>query len=113
MDPHKPVIEEIDLAKLLRRAARTNSQIFEQMVTGTLKDLAEQGMDISISADARAELGRKCLADLSNGGRGIRNQVEAHLINPLARALFDQNASSGQRFVVQAIREDSVVLSQA
>jgi energy-coupling factor transporter ATP-binding protein EcfA2 len=88
-------------------------QIFEQMVTGTLKDLVEQGMDISISADARAELGRKCLADLSNGGRGIRNQVEARLINPLARALFDQNASSGQRFVVQAIGEDSVVLTPA
>ncbi len=89
------------------------AQIFAQMVTGTLKDLAEQGMDISISADARAELGRKCLADLSNGGRGIRNQVEAHLINPLARALFDQNAASGQRFVVQALGEDSVVLAPA
>jgi hypothetical protein len=25
---------------------------------------------------------------LSNGGRGIRNKVEAHLVNPLARALF-------------------------
>jgi hypothetical protein len=35
------------------------------------------------------------------------------LINPLARALFDQSASSGQRFVVQAIGEGSVSLESA
>ncbi len=36
-----------------------------------------------------------CLADLSNGGRGVRNQLEAHLVNPLARALFEQDAMMG------------------
>jgi energy-coupling factor transporter ATP-binding protein EcfA2 len=87
------------------------TQIFDQMVTSTLRDLGEQGLDISISADARADLGLKCLADLSNGGRGIRNQVEAHLINPLARTLFDQNAAPGQKFAVGGIGEDSVVLT--
>ena len=44
-----------------------------------------------------------CLADLSNGGRGIRNQVEAHLINPLSRALFDADAQTGRRYEVQEI----------
>ena len=31
---------------------------------------------------------RSCTSDLSNGGRGIRNMLEAHLVNPLARTLF-------------------------
>jgi hypothetical protein len=29
-----------------------------------------------------------CIHDLSNGGRGIGNQLESRFINPLARALF-------------------------
>jgi ATP-dependent Clp protease ATP-binding subunit ClpA len=43
------------------------------------------------SAEAWDTLRHLCTADLANGGRGIRNQIEAHLINPLARALFDRD----------------------
>src|SRR5262249_37745441 len=63
-------------------------QIFEQMVESLLADVKVLGYDISISPAARSALRTLCLADLSNGGRGIRNQVEAHLINPLSRTLF-------------------------
>lgn len=40
--------------------------------------------------DALNSLRELCTADLANGGRGIRNKIEAHLINPLARALFER-----------------------
>ena len=29
-----------------------------------------------------------CTGDLSNGGRGIGNQLESAFVNPLARAMF-------------------------
>ena len=67
-------------------------EIFDQMVDALLNDVGSLGYDVSLSETARATLRGLCLADLSNGGRGIRNQVEAHLINPLSRALFDSNA---------------------
>ena len=79
------------------------AQIFEQMVDATLADLGEQSLQVELAEPARAALRSVCLGDLSNGGRGIRNQLEAHLINPLARALFDQDAQPGQRFEVEAI----------
>src|SRR5262249_5999887 len=59
-------------------------EIFEAMLAGTLKDVASRDIAIQISDAARSDLRKLCLADLSNGGRGIRNKVEAHLVNPLA-----------------------------
>ncbi|MGE8282126.1 MAG: AAA family ATPase, partial [Stenotrophomonas sp.] len=79
------------------------AQIFTQMVDATLADLGEQSLQVELAEPARAALRSVCLGDLSNGGRGIRNQLEAHFINPLARALFDQDAQPGQRFEVEAI----------
>jgi hypothetical protein len=64
-------------------------KIFEQMVGAILAQVKEAGYPVTLDAPARAELQRLCLADLANGGRGIRNQLEAHLTNPLARALFE------------------------
>jgi ATP-dependent Clp protease ATP-binding subunit ClpA len=57
--------------------------------------VAEAGYAVSIAELARVQLQNLCLADLANGGRGIRNQLEAHLINPLARALFEQEPARG------------------
>jgi ATP-dependent Clp protease ATP-binding subunit ClpA len=74
------------------------------MVDGVLADIeSSQGIRLAIDLDSRAQLRALCLTDLSNGGRGIRNKVETHLINPLARALFDQNAKAGSGFVIQSL----------
>ena len=59
--------------------------------------------NVNISDDARAALRTLCLADLSNGGRGIRNQVEAHLVNPLSRALFDGGAQPGGHYEILSV----------
>lgn len=87
-------------------------QIFEQMVSTTLKDLAQQQLSIFISPQAKDTLKAYCLHDLSNGGRGIRNQLEAKLLNPLARALFDQQAQAGQQFTIESISDASLELVQ-
>lgn len=86
------------------------SQIFEQMVESTLADLANQSLSIALGAAAREALRELCLADLAHGGRGIRNQLEAYLINPLARALFDRDARAGQQFEIRKLSADSLEL---
>jgi energy-coupling factor transporter ATP-binding protein EcfA2 len=83
-------------------------QIFDAMVGQTLRDLAGQDIEIVIEGAARGSLRALCLADLSNGGRGIRNQVEAHLVNPLARALFDAGIGAGSRVAVTAVHPGKV-----
>ena len=65
------------------------SQIFEAMVDAALGDARDAGYDIAMEENVRAALRTLCTADLTNGGRGIRNKIEAYLVNPLARALFD------------------------
>jgi len=75
-------------------------QIFEQMVNATFDDLQGQSLFIELAPQARQTLHTLCLQDLSNGGRGIRNQLEARLLNPLSRALFDQDAQPGEHFTI-------------
>jgi hypothetical protein len=67
------------------------ARIFDLMVSNSLRDAASSGYQLSIDPDACEQLRKMCTTDLSNGGRGIRNKIEAHLLNPLARALFDQD----------------------
>jgi ATP-dependent Clp protease ATP-binding subunit ClpA len=89
-------------------------QIFEQMIAALLGDVRALGFDVTLAAGARAVLKGLCLADLANGGRGIRNQVEAHLVNPLSRALFDADAKPGGRYEISAVEpgaSTSLILS--
>ena len=75
--------------------------IFEAMLSDILKGVAEhQKINLSLSTEAKNTLSALCLEDLSNGGRGIRNQLELHFINPLARALFDSDALAGQSWEI-------------
>ena len=76
------------------------ARIFDQMVDATLHNVGEAGYAVTIMPEVRDALRAVCLADLSNGGRGIRNQLESHLINPLARALFEEEATCGSFRVV-------------
>lgn len=71
-------------------------RIFEGMVERVLADMGDAcGIRLTLSEAARAKLRSLCTDDLSNGGRGIRNQIEANLVNPLARALFDGGYEAG------------------
>ncbi len=66
---------------------------------------AERGVEIALTPEARGALAAICLADLSNGGRGVRNQVEAHFVNPLARAVFALEPQPGERILVEQIAQ--------
>jgi ATP-dependent Clp protease ATP-binding subunit ClpA len=57
-------------------------------------------MTLDFTEHARRQLFAACTADLKNGGRGIGNQLESNLINPLARFLFDEDVESGSRVIV-------------
>ena len=78
-------------------------QIFDQMISSVLADMKAHEISVTITAQAKASLKTLCLSDLSNGGRGIRNQVEANLLNPLARALFDIDAGPGSIFSIESL----------
>jgi ATP-dependent Clp protease ATP-binding subunit ClpA len=86
----------------------TAVQIFHQMVDAVLSDLAHGGTVVSIGDVAREKLAALCLEDLSNGGRGIRNQVERHLVNPLARALFDASDTPGAPLTIADLEKGPV-----
>ncbi len=87
-------------------------QIFDQMIAGIEADLRAQQLNIALSESARVSLKAICLNDLSNGGRGIRNQVEAHLVNPLSRALFDMGVRPGSSLRVDTIEPGQITLVQ-
>jgi len=80
--------------------------ILNGMLTNVARRLFEQfKLRLSISATVKAELITRCLSDLSNGGRGIGNALESCLINPLARALFEQDLEGKQKLLVQDLQE--------
>ena len=80
--------ENIVVFDFIRQEA--GQAILKAQVDKIIRRLAEQkGIRVAITDEAYAELSASALADLSNGGRGVGNQVEALLINPLSRWLFD------------------------
>lgn len=84
-------------------------QIFKSMVTNVFADLkGSQGIDVITTPNALQTLRELCLKDLSNGGRGIRNKIETHLVNPLSRALFDGNIASGSQLCISSVESGTV-----
>jgi hypothetical protein len=79
-------------------------QIFDLQVANIGRQLVrEQRLGLRLTGRARSELLRMCAANLDNGGRGIGNVLEAALINPLSRELFDRDYPPGSTVVVSAV----------
>ncbi|MGW1976122.1 AAA family ATPase [Streptomyces sp. NPDC001889] len=88
-------------------SAEVAAEIFDSQVGNIQRVLREeQGVRLSLSDAARRTLSAHCTADSDNGGRGIGMLLETHLINPLARALFDQGALRGTAVSVERVRLD-------
>jgi len=83
-------------------------RIFDAMVEAILAAWRDDDYPITLDPEPAARLRALCLEDLSNGGRGIRNQLEAHLVNPMSRALFDADVRRGNALRVTDIRTDAV-----
>ncbi|MCB1227107.1 MAG: ATP-dependent Clp protease ATP-binding subunit [Verrucomicrobiales bacterium] len=89
-------------------------EIFDAMLGGlTSKVQQSQGVTVELEAAARQALQQLCVTDLSHGGRGIRNQLEVHFVNPLARLLFDQNVPAGAVLRVHDLRDGEVTVLEA
>ncbi|TDC80106.1 AAA family ATPase [Streptomyces hainanensis] len=67
----------------------------------------DQRLHLRLTEEATERLAERCTADLDNGGRGIGNALETALINPLARALFEEGPLPEESVVtVEAVAED-------
>jgi ATP-dependent Clp protease ATP-binding subunit ClpA len=78
--------------------------MIESLIDGVRRT---QQIEVGLADTARADLRSLCLTDLSNGGRGIRNQLEAHFVNPLSRLLFDADAKPGAQIEIDSIERGS------
>jgi ATP-dependent Clp protease ATP-binding subunit ClpB len=79
-------------------------QIFDLQVANiTRRVAAEHRLMLVLTETARGQLGRICIGDLQNGGRGIGNMLESALVNPLARALFDLQPQPGSTIVITGV----------
>ena len=90
--------------------------VAELIFDGMLRNIETRLFDelkltLQLSAGARQQLLARCTADLSNGGRGIGNELESALINPLSRALFDQSFEGKKTLLVTALREENKVVT--
>uniref|UniRef100_UPI0028AE2267 AAA family ATPase n=1 Tax=Achromobacter aegrifaciens TaxID=1287736 RepID=UPI0028AE2267 len=102
--------ENIIVFDFIRKDVAT--EIFEQMVSSILADIAALGISVELADASKTALRQRCIGDLSNGGRGIRNQLEAHLLNPLARGLFDKDAQSGDRYLISGLEAEAFQLEK-
>ncbi len=76
--------------------------ILKGQVDKMISRLREQkNIRITIADNAYQSLEEAATADLSNGGRGIGNQVESLLINPLSRWLFDNEITENAELEIE------------
>lgn len=89
-------------------------QVAELILNSQIKKIIsrvseEKKIRIEISDKAREHLLDAAKGNLENGGRGIGNVVESHLINPLSRALFDLNVAENGTLKVVDIRDNGSI----
>jgi ATP-dependent Clp protease ATP-binding subunit ClpA len=76
--------------------------ILKAQVDKIIRNLREQkNIQIRIEDYAYKSLEEAATFDLSNGGRGIGNQVEALLVNPLSRWMFDHAVIQDAEVVIE------------
>ena len=83
-------------------------KILEGMLNNVVNRVKEEHrLALTFAPEARQNLLELCTRDLSNGGRGIGNQVESCFINPLGRALFALDLSQKDSIMVMKVTEDN------
>ncbi|MDR3159101.1 MAG: AAA family ATPase [Zoogloeaceae bacterium] len=82
-------------------------RIFASMLENvTARVREEHKLQLEFAPAVLERLKAWCVSDLTNGGRGIGNQLESCLINPLARALFALDLQGGSGIKVTEIDKD-------
>ena len=85
----------------------TASLIFEKMLYNVLHRLKDaHDISLEISGEMKKELLMHVSRDLSMGGRGIGNNIEEILVNPLSRELFNVGVMRGDTIALKRIYKD-------
>jgi len=80
--------------------------IFEGMLKNVARRLFEEfKLQLSIAPPIYHQLLQRCTHDLSNGGRGIGNQLESSFINPLSRALFEFDLEGKTKLLIEGFED--------
>ena len=82
-------------------------EVAKAILNGMIENVAntcleDTSLTLEIEDEAQEQLTQYCTGEdvLENGGRGIGSKLEAVLVNPLARHIFDENLRQG-RVVIQ------------
>jgi hypothetical protein len=87
--------------------AEIAAQIFDGMLRNVMARVRdEHKVDLTIVEPVHEQLRELCIRDLSNGGRGIGNQLESLFVNPLSRALFRFPLEGRSAVAVTALTAD-------
>jgi len=82
-------------------------KIFEKMLQNILYKLEdEHKIELVIEDSVKDILKEEATKDLTMGGRGIGNQLEDILINPLAEFLFDFDVKEKDKVIINEITKD-------
>lgn len=86
--------------------------IFDGMLKNVARRLFEEfKVQLALTPEIHAQLLGRCTGDLSNGGRGIGNQLESVFINPLSRAMFEHELEGKTRLLVSGMTEQDKVIT--
>ncbi len=72
------------------------------------KIFEQKGIQVLLSDEAKEYIYKKSFGNLENGGRGIGNVIEKNLINPLSRAIFDDNINGGTLTINKIFEKDNI-----
>ena len=87
-------------------------KIFDGMLHNVARRMQEENkLRLTMPLAVRNELLARCTRDLSNGGRGIGNALESCFVNPLARALFEQDLDGKQTVSISGLQEEGKVIT--
>jgi energy-coupling factor transporter ATP-binding protein EcfA2 len=88
--------------------------IFDGMLNNVARRLAEEfKLKLALTPQVHEQLLKRCTDDLSNGGRGIGNQLESSFINPLSRAMFEHDLEGKTRLLISGMSEQDKVVTLA
>lgn len=86
--------------------------IFNGMLKNIARRLLEEfKIQLALTPQVHEQLLSRCTSDLSNGGRGIGNQLESVFINPLSRAMFEHELEGKTKLLVSGITEQDKVIT--
>ena len=98
--------------------AEAAEEIFEMQIESLKKKLFDlKNIELKMSNKAidclKEEIGipeaKKNNSGLENGGRGIGNTIESHLINPLGRYIFDNNSFESILNITDIVNKDGII----